>query len=117
MKNVFRSIATAAVGAGAVFFLTAAGGVSGDEAKQLVQRGAVLLDVRTPQEFAAGHIDGARNIPVQELEQKLSALPAQKSAPIVVYCRSGARSAKAASVLRNAGYTEVHDLGAMSNWK
>lgn len=117
MKSAFRALALAAAGAMGVLLLTGAGGISGEQARQLVRRGAVLLDVRTPQEFAAGHLEGARNIPVQELEEKLSALPAEKSAPIVVYCRSGTRSAKAASLLKQAGYSEVRDLGAMSNWK
>lgn len=89
--------------------------LSAEQAKDLVSRGALLLDVRTPGEFAAGHLSGAKNIPVQELGARLSELPS-KSRPIVVYCRSGARSAAAASKLEKAGYT-AHDLGAMSNWR
>jgi rhodanese-related sulfurtransferase len=85
------------------------------EAKDLVAKGALLLDVRTHEEFASGHIPGAKNIPVQELGRRLGELAVTKT-PVVVYCRSGGRSASAASVLRQAGHT-VCDLGAMSNWR
>lgn len=88
---------------------------SADEAKALVTQGALLLDVRTPAEFSGGHISGAKNIPVQELPNRMSELP-PTSQQIVVYCRSGGRSASASSLLRQAGYT-VHDLGAMHNWQ
>lgn len=88
---------------------------SADEAKALVKQGALLLDVRTPAEFSGGHISGAKNIPVQELPNRMSELP-PTSRQIVVYCRSGGRSASASSLLRQAGYT-VHDLGAMHNWQ
>lgn len=90
--------------------------LSNDEAHQLVQRGALLVDVRTPDEFAAGHIAGALNVPVQALQRQPS-LPADKGRDIVLYCRSGHRSAQAASLLTRAGYTQVHDLGAMTNWR
>ncbi len=88
--------------------------VDGAQAKQLVKDGAVLLDVRTPGEFASGHIDGAINIPVQELGGRLGELK-DKNKTVVVYCRSGARSASAAATLEAAGYT-TRDLGPMSAW-
>lgn len=91
--------------------------ISGDEAKALVKQGALLLDVRTPAEFAEAHVDGATNIPVHELEAKLGSFPAKKGQGIVVYCKSGRRSANAAEILKKAGYTKVFDLGGMSNWK
>lgn len=118
MTNTKRILGVVGL-AGALFFLTGGSAtVSGDEAKALVStQGALLLDVRTPEEFAAGHIDGATNIPVQQLEARLWSLPASKDQNVVVYCRSGARSSKAAGILKNAGYTRVVDLGAMSNWK
>lgn len=89
------------------------GRVSGNEAQALVAAGATLLDVRTPEEFAAGHIDGALLVPVDELEGRLTEV--SRDRPVVVYCRSGGRSARAASILGEAGY-EVHDLGGMSSW-
>ncbi len=110
-----------AVGLAAAFlFLAAKGGgtVNGEEARALVnQQGALLLDVRTPEEFSAGHIDGATNIPVQELEARLTSFPARKDQGVVVYCHSGRRSANAVGILTKAGYTRVSDLGAMTNWK
>jgi len=92
--------------------------VTGEAAHELVaKKGALLLDVRTPGEFSGGHLDGATNIPVQELEAKLSTLTAKKDQDIVVYCRSGHRSNQAAEILKKAGFTKVHDLGSISNWK
>ena len=104
---------------GAAFILVGAGGptISGDEARSLVKQGALLLDVRTVGEFASGHIEGAVNIPVGDLEAKLPALPAKKDQTIVVYCQSGRRSSAAKQILEKAGYSKVVDLGAKSNWK
>ena len=86
---------------------------SSERAHALVEEGASLVDVRTPGEFAAGHVEGAVNIPISELEGRVSEIP--EEAPVVVYCLSGGRSARAARLLESRGY-EVHDLGAMSNW-
>jgi rhodanese-related sulfurtransferase len=91
------------------------GNVSGAEARQLVQAGARLVDVRTPDEFAAGHVPGALNIPVQQLNTRVGELE-PKDAAVVVYCRSGHRSGNAARMLKSAGFTAVHDLGPMSRW-
>lgn len=82
-------------------------------AATLVADGALLLDVRTPGEFADGHVQGALNIPVQELEARVAELDASR--PVVVYCRSGNRSGTAATMLRARGF-EVTDLGPMSAW-
>lgn len=96
-------------------FVRGAGDVSGAEARRQVEAGALLLDVRTPEEFAAGHLPGALNIPVQKLGDRMAELPA-RDRPIVVYCRSGQRSRRAVRALREAGYVEVHDLGPMAAW-
>lgn len=87
---------------------------SPNPAREEVQAGALLLDVRTPAEHAAGHIEGSSNIPVQELDGRLGELGAT-GRQVVVYCRSGARSAHAARLLRAAGH-EVTDIGPMSAW-
>jgi len=87
--------------------------VDGDQARALVGQGAFLLDVRTPEEYAAGHIDGATNIPLEEVSGRTSELPTDTV--IVTYCQSGNRSASAARTLRQAGL-EVCDLGPMSAW-
>jgi phage shock protein E len=75
----------------------------------------VLIDVRTPEEFAGEHIDGAININVEEIHQRLSEIPTDK--PIVVYCRSGNRSAQAAQVLDTNGFANIYDLGGITAWK
>lgn len=80
------------------------------EARALVDRGATLLDVRTPGEWERGHLDAALLIPVQELSSRLAEVPRDR--PVVVYCASGRRSARAVQMLRGAGY-EAHDLGGM----
>lgn len=76
--------------------------------------GHVLLDVRTPEEFASGHIHGAINISVESLASRLNEVPMGQ--PIVVYCRSGNRSAKAVEILANAGYSHLYDLGGLNGW-
>ena len=88
-----------------------------DYAAQFVQGGAAhqLIDVRTPEEFAGGHIAGAVNIPVQELGARLSEVAQDE--PVVVYCRSGNRSAQAAQILDQAGYAPVYDLGGIGAWQ
>lgn len=74
-----------------------------------------LLDVRTAEEFASGHIEGAVNIPVQILASYLDEVPQDQ--PVVIYCRSGNRSAQAASILRGAGYSDVYDIdGGVIAW-
>ena len=97
------------------FMFMKGGDVSSAEARQLVQAGARLVDVRTPGEFSAGHIPGAINIPVQQLETRMSELQ-PKDAAVVVYCRSGHRSGNATRMLKSAGFTAVRDLGSMSRW-
>ncbi len=74
----------------------------------------LLLDVRTPEEFASGHIPGAVNISVDALAQRLSEVP--QEAPVVVYCRSGNRSNQATQILDQAGYTQIYDLGGIVTW-
>ena len=88
--------------------------VGGGQAKRLVAEGATLVDVRTPGEFVAGHIDGAVNIPVPDFSQRAREIP--KDRPVVLYCASGMRSAAAAGMLRRAGRPDVHNLGSISRW-
>jgi phage shock protein E len=81
------------------------------DGRRRVAEGAVLLDVRSPEEFASGHVGGAKNIPVHELAGRVGELVGAHG--IVVYCRSGARSAAAAQLLRKLGH-DVLDVGPMS---
>lgn len=87
------------------------------DAKAMVARGGLLLDVRTPEEFAAGHVEGAVNLPVQELDAKWETLSVPNDREVVVYCRSGRRSAQAKTLLEGKGVKRVVDIGGMSNWK
>jgi len=91
------------------------GKVSPEKARQLVASGARLVDVRSPGEFAGGHLTGALNIPVGELGTRMGEV-GDKTKPVVLYCASGMRSASAAGMLRRAGFADVHDLGAMARW-
>lgn len=77
--------------------------------------GAVLLDVRTRQEFAQGSVPGSRNIPLQELDSVTRAIP-QQDTPLFVYCLSGARSRQAAALLQRMGYSTVVNLGGICNY-
>jgi rhodanese-related sulfurtransferase len=77
-----------------------------------------ILDVRTPEEFASGHIKGALNVPLNELPYKLASLKLSPGQEIVVHCQRGGRAASAESILRESGYTQVRDLsGHMEAWK
>lgn len=75
----------------------------------------LLIDVRTPGEFAAGYIPGAINIPLDQISQRLSEIP--KDEPVVLYCQSGNRSNQATKLLKGEGYTEIYDLGGISQWQ
>ncbi len=99
----------------ALMVFRAMGRAKPDEVRALVAAGARLVDVRSPGEFGSGHLPGAVNIPVGELTARVAEIGA-KERPVVVYCRSGARSASAAGLLRRAGFVAVHDLGSMSRW-
>jgi len=89
--------------------------ISGSEARSLVSEGAMLVDVRSPGEFSGGHLEGAISIPIQELTGRTDEL-GDKNGPIVLYCKSGARSAMAKRLLGSQGFTQVHDMGSMRSW-
>jgi len=76
----------------------------------------VLLDVRTEEEFQEMHIPGARLIPLQELQERVLAELLDKDIPILIYCRSGRRSAEAALLLMELGYLDVFDIGGINDW-
>ena len=76
-------------------------------------RGAVLLDVRTAQEYLGGHIPGSKNVPLQELD-RVGETVGEKDTPLFVYCHSGARSGQAVSILRRMGYRSVKNIGGIA---
>jgi len=76
----------------------------------------VFIDVRTAEEYAEGHIQGATLIPVQELAERINEVPKDKQ--VYLYCHSGRRSANAAGLLAKAGYTNIENvLGGITAWK
>jgi len=77
---------------------------------------AATIDVRTPAEFAAGHVRGAINIPLDRIDAGIQHVRGvAKDSPILLYCRSGVRSAKANKMLRDQGFSHVMDGGSLSN--
>ena len=78
--------------------------------------GAVLLDVRTPLEYGQGRIPGSRDLPLGELERAAEVVP-DRSTPLFVYCLSGARSSRAAALLRRMGYETVTNIGGISGYQ
>jgi phage shock protein E len=80
-------------------------------------KGGLILDVRTAEEFAEKHAEGAVNVPVDVLSARLGELETliSKSGPILVYCRSGRRSAMAKQILEGAGYAQVEDCSTLEN--
>ena len=89
------------------------------EATRLMnQAGSLVLDVRETAEFAAGHLPRARHIPLAELGKRLDEIAKFKDKPVIVTCRSGARSGAACRTLRKAGFTNVHNLkGGVPAWE
>ena len=89
--------------------------VSCSEMKELVKDGAVLVDVRTLAEYKSGHLDEAINLPVETIADTIGTEISDKDTKIVLYCRSGNRSATAGQTLIDMGYKNVYDMGGMSN--
>lgn len=75
-----------------------------EKIKEALKEGALIIDVRTPQEFNTGHVKGARNIPVDKIAQQTKSIKKQNK-PVIVYCASGMRSARAAGILSNSDIT------------
>jgi rhodanese-related sulfurtransferase len=97
----------------------AGGGLTAAGAVQLINREkAVVVDVREPDEFAAAHLGGARNIPLNALEEKLPLAVKNKALPLVLVCASGARAHRALAVAKKLGYEQAQVLGGgLKSWK
>ena len=92
--------------------------ISVEEAKNIIDNSQydVILDVRSLEEYNEGHIENAILIPSNELKDKAETILVDKDAVILVYCRSGRRSASAAKELIHMGYTKVYDFGGIIDW-
>jgi rhodanese-related sulfurtransferase len=86
---------------------------------QLINRDkAVVIDVCEPGEYAAGHIVGAKNIPLGQLESKLAAAVKNKALPVVLVCQSGKRSGSAVAIAKKLGYEQAQSMGGgLIEWK
>lgn len=86
-----------------------------DKTEEEVNDGAILIDVRSEEEYKLSHLDQAINIPVDVIEEEIVNYVVDKGTPVILYCRSGNRSSNAAQALLKLGYYKVYDLGAMDN--
>lgn len=87
------------------------------QAISLIDAGeATVVDVREPDEYEAGHIPGARLLPLGQVQEKAAAALPDKDAPILVYCRTGRRSEAAGLILLGKGYRNVKNLGGILSW-
>ena len=95
------------------------GGLSAAGAVQLINREkAVVIDVCGADEYAAGHVAGAKNVPLDELDARLSSVVKNKALPVVLVCASGMRSRRAVAVAKKLGYEQAQSLaGGLKAWK
>ena len=97
----------------------ATAGLSAPQAVQMINREkALVIDVCSAEEYAAGHLIGARHVPLDQLEQQLAAVAKNKTQPLILVCASGLRSKRAVAVAKKLGYEQAHSLtGGLKAWK
>ena len=97
----------------------AGGGVSPEGAVHLINREkAVVIDVCQPEEYAAGHVSGARNVPLADLSARLPEVVKNKGLPVIFACQSGGRSGSAAKIAQGLGYAQAVSLrGGLKGWR
>ncbi|WP_040211447.1 rhodanese-like domain-containing protein [Clostridium polynesiense] len=94
--------------------------ITAEEGKELIEnnKNVLVLDVRTKDEFARGHIKNAKLIPVSELDQRLSSIKSYKDKPVLVHCASGGRSPRAVKLLLKNEFTQIYHLyRGLNSWK
>ncbi len=112
-----------ALSSGVMLFLpvlkNSGGGLSPDGAVMLINREkAVVVDVCEAEEFAAGHVGGAKNVPLNQLEGKLAATVKNKTLPLILVCQTGARSARAVAIAKKLGYDNTQSMqGGLKAWQ
>lgn len=84
--------------------------INQQQLEKMIQNGAILLDVRSPQEFAEGHLEKATLLPEYEMKENIKTVVPDKSQTIIVYCSTGHRSQKAQEILQKLGYQQVYNL-------
>ncbi len=84
-------------------------GIPADQLSQLLERGAQVVDVRSPAEFRGGHVPGSKNIPLDQIQTRSKELDPSK--PVLLCCASGSRSGMAIALLKRQGFTDVHNAG------
>ena len=95
-----------------LFLIKRSGQVPAQQAANLISQGALIIDVRSPEEFASGSLPGAINLPHGQIGDRITAAASDKNRPILLHCLSGTRSGMAKSQLKALGYTQVHNLGS-----
>jgi phage shock protein E len=93
--------------------LLGGGKVASNIVKQKLESGAIIIDVRTPDEFRDGAYPKAMNIPLSDLGRRMAEIPKDK--PVILYCASGARSSSAARAMKQAGYADVINAGGLAD--
>jgi len=123
VKNIFL-VAIALVSGGMLIWPLLRRGAGGPwvttlEATQLINRSdALVVDLRAAEEYARGHILGARNIPLADLERRAAELDKYKAKPLIVHCGDGNRAGGGAAALRGRGFASVHNLaGGFAAWQ
>lgn len=123
MKTMIRAVAVLLVAAVALTGCSSSGTatdkgvrtVAAGEARQLIDDGAVVIDVRTPEEFASGHLADARNIDVQADSFHAEVDELDRDSTYVLYCRSGARAGAAGEMMLEMGFTDVANAGGFED--
>jgi len=111
-KLVFIGIGVLLIGIAFPIFTQNQGNNRAQIAWNLInQKNAIIIDVRTEEEYFTGHIKGAINIPLQIIKQEIQKVYPDKQVPIVLYCRSGNRSQQAYEILKELGYKQIHNGG------
>ncbi len=95
------------------FVVKKLGQISPQKARELKAAGAVVIDVRSSEEFAGGHVAGAINVPLDQLGEKIESVVPDHQQPILIYCLSGTRSALARRILLSRNYRDIHNLGSI----
>ena len=107
--------AAAVCGCGNPDAASGSGGKPAEQPAVTLQSGGVLLDVRSPEEFASGHLRGAVNIPHDRIAEEIAAAVPDKSAQVILYCRSGRRAGTALDTMKSMGYGNVSNFGGLED--